>query len=256
MSKFVPLIGATLLATLFAARVSHAAQPERTQPRGWLIGAGYVMAPNPFVADVDTVSAPIPLIGYTGERLTWLGPYLSYEVVGAGRASVAAVIEARFEGIPEDIEEGPLAGLNARKPTLDAGAGLAYGRFLGSVRAEVSGRHDGYELSLSAGDERHVGETWIFRGRIGATWQSADLTSYLYGIDVTEARPGLVAYEPQEALNFEATLLASYRISAHWTALGSVAFRLLDDEISSSPIVAQDHDVGGFAALVYQFGHP
>lgn len=113
MSKLAPLMGA-ILAILFAAPESRGAPPEHAQAHGWLIGAGYIMAPDPFVAEVDTVSAPIPHVGYTGERLTWLGPYLSYEVAGAGPASVAAVIETRFEGIPEVIEEGPLDGLKAR----------------------------------------------------------------------------------------------------------------------------------------------
>ena len=86
----------------------------------------------------------------------------------------------------------------------------------------------------------------------GAVWQSADLTSHLYAVHVAEARTGLDAYEPGGALNYEATLSATYRISRRWMALGSMMYRLLDDDVSASPIVDRDHDVGGFVGLAYR----
>ena len=66
------------------ARAAIGAEPGPAEPPGWLVGAGYVVAPNPFGADVDAVSTPLPLLGYIGERRTWLGPYLRYEFVDAG----------------------------------------------------------------------------------------------------------------------------------------------------------------------------
>jgi MipA family protein len=255
MARLVAVLGALISISVFAVHPSHAAEPASTKPPGWLIGVGYVSARNPYGSDVDTINTAIPLLGYIGERLTWLGPYLSYELVKAAPVNVTAVIEARFEGIPEDIDDGPLAGVRARKPTLEAGADVAYGRFIGSLRADVSGRHNGYELALGLQEERHFSDTWLLKGRVGAMWQSADLTSYLYGVDATEARPGLEFYEPGGALNYEASLFASYRLSPRWMALGSVALRLLDDDISSSPIVDRDHDIGGFVGVAYRFGH-
>ena len=255
MSRLVAKYGTSILIALCSAHASHAEAPGGAEPRGWLIGVGYVSAANPFGAGVDTVSTPIPLLGYIGERLTWLGPYLRYELVEATPVSVAAVIEPRFEGITEDIDAGPLAGIHARKPALEAGADVAYGRVVASARADVSGRHNGYELSLAVKEKRYFGDGWLLEGRLGAVWLSSDLTAYLYGVDATEARPGLAFYEPAGALNYEASLFASYRIGRHWLALGSVVFRRLDDDITASPIVDRDHEVGGFIGLTYRFGH-
>jgi outer membrane protein len=252
MTKLVSMVGAAVLMGLPLNRPVHAAEPGVADSPGWLIGVGHVVAPNPYGAGVDTVNTPLPLLGYIGERLTWLGPYLRYEFVDSGAASIAGVIETRFEGIPDDVDDGPLAGVQARKPALEAGADVTYGRFVGSVRADVSGRHDGYELSLALQEKRRLGDAWLVEGRVGAVWQSANLTSYLYGVDAAEARPGLDAYEAGSALNYEASLFATYRIGARWMALGSVTFRILDDGINSSPIVDQDHDVGGFVALAYR----
>lgn len=233
---------------------THSSETHPVGQPGWLIGLGYISAPNPFVADVDTVDTLIPLLGYMGERLTWLGPYLSYEIVNGRRVSVAAVIETRFEGIPEDVEDGPLAGLDARRLAVEAGGDVAYGRFIGSVRADVSGRHNGYEVSLAVREERYLGESWRIEGRIGAAWQDADLTSYFYGVETADSTPTLPVYQPEAALNYEASLFVSCEIGRRWMALGSVAFRHLDDEISSSPMVAGDHDLGGFVGIVYRFG--
>jgi len=233
---------------------SSGAEPEKPEPPGWLIGAGYIAAPNPYGHDVDAVNAPIPLVGYMGERLTWLGPYLAYKFLSKP-VNVAGVLAPRFEGIPEDIKDGPLAGIHARRPALEAGVDVGYARLIGSARVDVTGRHDGYELSLAAREERHIGNTWRLDMRAGIAWQSAALTSYLYGVDATEARPGLDSYAPDGALNYEASLFVSYQIGRRWLALGSVTFRRLDEEITRSPIVERNHDAGGFVGLAYSFGH-
>lgn len=40
---------------------------------GWVVGFEYVAAPEPFVGDAESASRFVPVIGYVGERLTWLG---------------------------------------------------------------------------------------------------------------------------------------------------------------------------------------
>jgi hypothetical protein len=169
MSKIGRVLGASML-ILCSVRPSHGAQPGGMESPGWLIGVGYVAAPNPYDSGVDTASAPLPLLGYVGERLTWLGPYLRYEIVTDRPVSVAAVIETRFERIPEDVKEGTLAGIHARKPALEAGADVSYGRFIASMRTGVSGRHKGYELAFAVEEKRRVGTAWLLEGRIGAAW--------------------------------------------------------------------------------------
>src|SRR5262245_1974899 len=254
MSRLMPLLGASMLIGVLSSTPSSSAEPENPKPPGWLIGAGYIAAPNPYGHEVDAVNAPIPLLGYIGERLTWLGPYLAYKFLSTP-VSVAGVIAPRFEGIPEDIEDGPLAGIHARRPALEAGVDVGYARLIGSARVDISGRHDGYEFSLAAREERHIGSSWLLDMRAGVVWQSAALTSYLYGVDATEARPGLDFYAPGGALNYELSVFATYRIGQRWFALGSVAFRLLDEEITSSPIVDRSYDAGGYVGVAYRFGH-
>src|SRR4030095_3035878 len=106
-----------------------------------------------------------------------------------------------------------------------------------------------------AREERHIGNSWLLDMRAGIAWQSAELTSYLYGVDAAEARPGLDSYAPGGALNYEASLFVSYQIGRRWLALGSVTFRRLDEEITRSPLVERSHDAGGFVGLAYRLGH-
>jgi outer membrane protein len=227
---------------------------ESGPTEGWLVGIGYVIAPDPYAGDVATTDKAIPLLGYVGERLTWLGPYLSYELVDTGRMNLDVVLAVRFEGIEEDVTSGPLAGVRAREPALEAGVDAGYGPLLASLRADASGQHNGYEVSLSIGEDWYPAERWRLEGRAGIAWQDAKLTSHFYGVDVTEAGPGLAAYESDAALNYETSLGLSRQVGNRWRVFTSVTYQAFDDEISRSPIVDHDYQFSAFAGITYHFG--
>jgi outer membrane protein len=253
MQKILGSVALSPVLALLAGTVAGAeAEPRETQ--GWLVGIGYVIAPDPYAGDVATTDKAIPLIGYVGERLTWLGPYLSYELVETGRMNLDVVLAVRFEGIEEDVSSGPLTGVQAREPALEAGVDAGYGPLLASLRADASGQHNGYEVSLSLGEDWYPAARWRLEGRAGIAWQDAKLTSHFYGVDATEAGPGLAAYEPDAALNVETSLGLSRQVGNRWRVFTSVTYEAFDGEIGRSPIVDQDYQFSAFAGVTYHFG--
>jgi outer membrane protein len=254
MKKLFLLTVLALPGSIFCVPRAEAGETRPYGWAGWMIGAGYVWAPGPYAGGARGTSDAFLLIGYAGERLTWLGPYLSYRLSGDESFELTAVAEARFEGIEDDVTEGELKGLHAREPALELGFDFGYGPLFASARADVSGRHDGFMLALGVEKEWHVADRWGLKGRIGTQWKDSKLTDYLYGIDDSETGFGLSTYAPGSSLNYQASVRLSHSFNDAWLAFAAVSYELLADEVTSSPIVDSDYDLGAFAGIAYRLG--
>lgn len=251
MNKSIACAATLLFAGLLQLSGRCESAPE---PSGWLIGVGYVQAPNPYAAGISDVDGVLPLVGYLGDRLRWLGPRLTYEFVDRDEARIAALAQVRFQSIDDEALAPAFDTLQPRDPALEAGMELELGPLFAAFRTDVSGRHDGYELSLAVHETWNLSDRWTFDGRIGLTWQSSDLTRYLYGVDAEEATSLLRPYAPGGALNYRASLDVTHPLTNRWFAFASVGVDFLDDEISSSPIVVDDRQAGAFLGVVYRLG--
>lgn len=241
--KAVPL---SLLLSFGAAQ----AQDDLQYP-GWVVGAGYVFAPDPFVGDPEDASRPIPIVGYIGERLTWLGPYLGYRLTDDAFVSIVAVAELGFDGFDHVTNDPALQGLVERKSAVDVGFDVEIGPFGVTARTDVSDRHGGQSVDV------HVGHSWGLRDleiglSVGAEWQSADLVNYYYGVSAGEATALRAPYSAGSAINFGLGVELQYQLNKRTTLLFGGDVSRLGNNIRRSPIVDDDFETAAYIALVYQ----
>lgn len=117
---------------------------------------------------------------------------------------------------------------------------------------DVTGVHDGYELSLDYGIGLRSGR-WYFEPGLRLAYKSAELNDYYWGIRFDESSPSLPVYEADGGLNTAVRLRASYHLSKRWALRMAIDYERLNDEIASSPVVDRDNVVGYFAGLSVEF---
>jgi outer membrane protein len=218
------------------------------------LGAGALITSKPYT-DVDAKLYPVPLFAYEGERLYMRGVTGGYRLFGGEGWSIGPIIQPRFDGY-EEGDSRALAGMDERKWSVDAGAGVSWltgiGLFGLTYVTDVLGRHDGQELEFNY----TVLLKWMgfdFIPSAGIRWKSANLVDYYYGVRPEEARAGRPAYEGQDALDPFARLALRREVSDRWSLLTAVQYELLDDEIADSPIVDKDFDVSFMVGVLYSW---
>ncbi len=231
---------------------SAAAQSMDNEAPGWLVGIGYVHAADPYIGDAEDASTPVPLVGYIGEHLTWLGPYLSYEWIQTDQLSLRTSLELGFDGFDSDSDDVLLAGLEKRKSALEAGIEVDYGPLSLGAKTDISNRHGGSSLSASIGNAWQLNKRLSLEASLSAQWLSRDIVDYYYGVSSAEALTSRPVYTPGQALNTGIDIQLSYQLGERsMVFIGADAMRL-DKEITNSPIVEDDYESSAFVGFVYQ----
>ena len=117
---------------------------------------------------------------------------------------------------------------------------------------DVTGVHDGYEVSLDYGIGLRSGR-WYFEPGFRLAYKSAKLNDYYWGIRIDESNPVLPTYEAGDGVNTGLRLNASYHFSKRWAFRMAVDYEELNDEIAASPVVDRDNVVGYFAGISIDF---
>jgi len=225
------------------------------RPRGWILGAGFVVRPNPFVGDAETPVQPFPMLGYFGERLTWMGPMISYNLYRGQATPIAldVMTKLRFEGFDENHEDPQLAGLEERDSAFELGFKLQAYMLSLSAFTDVSDTHDGYELLLAANHKFPLTNKLGLDINAGAAWRSDRLNNYYYGVRTKEATLQRPEYQARSGLNYRIGLKFDYKFNKHWIAMTNLNYDWLPDEIQNSPIVEKDYQYSFMAAIIYRF---
>lgn len=117
---------------------------------------------------------------------------------------------------------------------------------------DVTGVHDGYEVSLDYGIGLRSGR-WYFEPGFRLAYKSAKLNDYYWGIRFDESNPVLPTYEAGDGVNTGLRLNASYHFSKRWAFRMAVDYEELNDEIAASPVVDRVNVVGYFAGISIDF---
>ena len=220
------------------------------------VGAGVIGRSSPYAGSDSTVLQPIPAITYNGERLQWLGPNVQYGLVGTGRWRLAASASYRI-GVYEESDSPALAGLGDRDSTLMAGLGFRY-EIPGGVNLLLRYEHDALDKigggAATARISKGFQVGWFrFAPQLQANWLSTDLTNYDFGVPPDAVTPTRPAYNTGSSISYEAGVASFIELTEDWRIVLSLSAEFLPDEIVSSPIVADDLIVKGFAAITYVF---
>jgi len=247
--------GLLLVVSLATARAQKP-EGERSERTGiWGIGAGLVYSSSPYEGDDDT-AIPIPFISYFGEHFYITGIKAGYRFAKGRSGSAAVVAKGRFDGYEED-DSSVFGGMDDRDRTLDAGLDARWnlGRTTSigvAALTDVFGVHEGQEVSISL-QRRIFGNAWMLTPSVGASWLSAELADYYYGVLPSEAIPSRPAYDVGNAINVQAGANLLYFHSDTWSFTCGGGVELLDGDIEDSPIVGKDVLFRAVLGAIYLF---
>jgi outer membrane protein len=246
------LLVALLTIATFNTGAAMAGNPPMEDPPGWIVGFGYVFAPSPFVGKGGNVSQPVPLLGYVGERLTWIGPSISYLLAGDEHRNIRTVAEMRFEGRDHDRQDPRLAALRKRRSAFEVGVDATFGYLSLAARTDISGQHSGYSFKADIGNEWPINERNLFSARAFTEWRSTKLANYYYGVAAAESAVNLPAYAPGSAFNQGIELQWSYRLHQRAMLVAGISYQRLDDAIAASPLLDSRYQKEGTVGFIYQ----
>lgn len=239
----------------FALLLGAAPALSQQQPEGFSLGLGVMGSSGLYVGE-DSAAMAVPLLRYDSDAFS-IGLPDGARVTLLDRSDIrlSAVISPRFSAI--DASDAPeLDGLN-REFTADGGVQGRYafsGRTQLRFRAvtELTEEHGGSEVALAARHAVPLGRVpLMFEG--GVTWQSADLTGYLYGVSVAEATGARPAYSPGDVVIPYLSVGTAVPITQKTRLVANIRADFLPDEVTLSPIVDEDVSVQGFLGISYSF---
>jgi len=226
----------TTLAIMLAAPVGAQQRPD-----GWSVGAFASVDQSIYVGE-DTSLTLLPGLSYKSGDWSYGLNGISGKIHEDGPSSLMVQLKPRFFGlITSDAPE--LDGID-RNVTADIGGSWSYAfspktSLELSALQEVTGAHNGQELEIGIEQQVNLGPVPVWLSGT-LTWQSDDLTHYLYGVKPSEATATRAAYAPGSALIPSVAVTTGYPLSARALLFGSISYTVLPDEVSSSPIVARD----------------
>lgn len=127
-----------------------------------------------------------------------------------------------------------------------------WGRLQLTAFHDVSGTHEGYELYADYSHSWRRQRLYI-EPSFGASFKSANLNNYYWGVTPEEAGVAVDPYEAGAGFNWHARLMVGYQLSRHWAVSLVAEFERINDEAASSPIVADRDVLGYFAGVSYRF---
>jgi outer membrane protein len=107
-----------------------------------------------------------------------------------------------------------------------------------AAHRDVSDTHDGYEVFANYG-RRFRRNRWFIEPSLGASYKSARMNDYYWGVRPFEANLELPEYSAGAGWNTHARLAASYQITRNWSFVASARYERLSSEAAASPLVAE-----------------
>ena len=264
---------ALLLLALDATQCLAQQEPEGSTESRWRLGAafGYGVRSNPLVQSDDIPIIVDVDIAWFGDR--WFFDNGDLGLTMADNDAITASLVARVNSdrvffsntdtrfVAFDLAGAPLAeAVEFTVPDRDYAVELGvemltdgpWGALQFSAFHDISNTHEGYELyadySFGWRDQRLYIEP-----SIGASYKSADLNNYYWGVTDDEADFVVPAYEAEAGLNWHARLMVGYQLSNHWGLSLVAEYERINDEAAASPIVEDGNVLGYFTGLVYRF---
>ena len=250
--KFSSYLGiASLSSSLLLSSAAFAQQPQNAQqPQGWMWGFG-VAASQDVYTDFDNRIVPIPIIGYTGEKLRVYGPFVGYQLFQQDGFTLDAQLVPVFAGYEED-DSAVFTGMEDRDFSYAAGIGLNYNTggwvYSLSTNADILGKFDGYQASARIGKQFRI-DQYMIEPSIGVNYQDSNYVDYYYGVRPEEATAFRSAYNGDGALNTEIRIAVSTRQFFKGMTRLELGATFFDDSISDSPLT--DDDTSLNTMLVY-----
>ena len=245
----------------FTATCLGQEKPAKVEPQQGgelLLGVGVLVKNEPYKGVSDKIY-PLPFYVYRGQRWSLQGTRFDYNILDINDCSLNTILRFRTEGFDAD-DSSDLDGMSDRDASLDAGLGLSVSGEWGALNVDLLtdalGKHKGQEFKLTYAKSLEspfgIAKTRL-RPFFGTSWRSSGLNDYYYGVRLSEARPGRLAYDSGDSTNVFAGITLDYQLSDRWNLFLMFRNEWLGSEITDSPIVDQHHTNSFIAGLMYRF---
>jgi MipA family protein len=210
------------------------------------------------LADNDVVTAN--LVARVNSDRAFFGKtntrYVNFSLMAGGNAG-ALFNPATGQPVTTEVDIPPQPLKPPKRDyAIEAGIESLFGGEWGqaSLRAfhDVSGTHDGYEIAADY-SYRFTHGRFSWSPMVGVSWKSAALSDYYWGVHSDEVSFTLRPYEAKAGLGWEAGVRANYYLSKSLRLAMSANYERLQHSVAMSPLVKQDHVVGYFLGLGWQF---
>lgn len=235
-----------LLIGLTATSVS-----AQNAPEGWRVGIVTGVGTSPYLGE-DVSTTAVPFLSYSTDRFSIGANGGQFQVYETPTHSLDLVLTPRFT--PYDDATAELAGMD-RDITLDFGASLDVdlSQTLGisaTALQEITGEHEGQEVDFRLSHRSNAMPLTFYAG---ATWQSAGLSEYLYGVRAGEAAVGRPAYAPGAVLTPYVGISTALPVGDRAVILGTIEARQFGDRVTDSPIINETGSTRASVGVAFQF---
>ena len=214
---------------------------ERLEPKGFLYGFGLGINQELYKG-YDRRVIPLPILGYRGDRLSVLGPFVSYDLLQQEGVKLAVQASPRFQGF-DSSDSDIFIGMDERDFSFDAGLGLKYEKDDWNVGLssmfDVLNKSDGYELKASLGRAFKSGPIF-YEPSISVSYLDANHVNYYYGVGAHEATSSRPAYQTDSAVNTTIGFSIATPIFFDGFTRLSIDYTWNDATIADSPLVDTD----------------
>lgn len=221
-------------------------------PSRWSLGiAGGIR--NEMYTGEGNHTRVIPFFGYEGERFYLRGLTAGYHLIQNDSFVFDGFISGRLDAMDaDDFGRRELArrGINRdlledRDDSVDAGVSASWRGSAGEIqlelKADIADVSGGYEADLSYRYPMQAGG-WLFTPSVGVTALSKDLANYYYGTLDEEVARGVVSYRPGSVTIPHVGVTVAKPFAQKWRFITNLSYQVLPDEISDSPLIADNTD--------------
>jgi outer membrane protein len=211
------------------------------EPYGVLYGLGLGVSQEIYKG-YDYRVIPLPIIGYRSEKLSILGPFLSYNVFNLSDLTLSLKASPRFQGFDES-DSDIFKNMKKRKVSMDAGLGLAYEnqnwKISLSNMFDILGNSNGFESTANISRVFRYGPVF-FEPKLTLTYLDNKHVDYYYGVKEFEVNPNTFTFNGDCALNTTIGFSLSTPIFFNGFSSVSVEYTQFDSNITNSPLVEDD----------------
>lgn len=223
----------------------------------WNFGLGIgVQNGKSMYKGVGTETNPFPFFSAQKGNFKLIGNRAEYHLIDNGKFQLKALGHYRLEGFEAD-DSSFLAGMSEREGALELGIGTslttAAGQFSTSLLSDVSGTHEGHELSIGWEKTYPLNAQWLVKPSAKMHWRSEDLNNYYYGVASHEATVDRLAYTADSGTSYQLGIDAFYLIDQQQTVQVGISTMGWSNEISNSSIVEDDNTTYIKAAYSFRF---
>ncbi|MFK8014998.1 MAG: MipA/OmpV family protein [Gammaproteobacteria bacterium] len=242
---------------------------DDTSPWRLGIAVGYGERSNPLVAADDiSLLADIDLAWF-GKRFYFDNGDVGVTLMNNDKFTLSLAARANSDRVffgrtnsrvvslsPDALPTGAPTNLQITVPdrryAIEAGLELLadgrWGRLQASMHHDISGTHDGFELSADYSVGRRFGRLYV-EPSLGLNYKSKALNNYYWGVAAGEANPLLPASVVGDGFNVRTSFRAGYYLSRRMALVVSAHIERINSEAAASVIVAEDTVKGYFAGL-------